>query len=91
MENKKLVLKCESPIRSLTWTGKWVGATCDDEHGQIYDTVADKMFMLKNGHSGSAKSISIDPLCEFVATSGCDGHINIYSVPENEESSPQFI
>ena len=47
--------------------------------------------MLKNGHSGSAKSISIDPLCEFVATSGCDGHINIYSVPENEESSPQFI
>lgn len=33
----------------------------------------------------------MDPLGEFVATVGCDGHLHIYKVPQTEEEDVVLV
>ena len=41
------------------------------------------------GHEGSIKNGAIDPLGEYLATSGCDGHVNIYKLPSTTSSDSE--
>lgn len=42
------------------------------------------------GHEGSILNGAIDPLHDFIATTGCDGMLHIYSMKTEEDSSISF-
>lgn len=53
----------------------------------MYNTETEKMLYFKPGHEGSVKNGSIDPLGQYLATTGCDGHVNIYKIPLEGEDN----
>jgi WD40 repeat protein len=47
--------------------------------------------LYRPGHNGSIKNGALDPLCEYLATTGCDGFLHIYKVPSSDEEQPQLV
>lgn len=62
-------------------------SSCRDMTFQVtaLDNSADAPIKV-NAHAGPLLSVTIDPLKEFIATSGCDGHVCIWSF-----SKPQTL
>lgn len=47
--------------------------------------------IFRTGHNGSIKNGALDPLAEYLATTGCDGFLHIYKVPQFENEQPQLV
>lgn len=48
------------------------------------------IWIYRPGHEGSILNGALDPLGEYVATTGCDGHLHIYKIMRDEYESMTF-
>ena len=69
-------------MRQLHFCGKdFILNISEEEEVAIYNVCSEATTVLKPGHEGSAKNASMDPIGDFLATTGCDGNVHIYSLP----------
>ena len=73
-----LAMKFETAVQRIQWFGKYVLGCAEDSQVQVFNTETEKVMHFKPGHDGSLKNAAMDPLGEYVATSGCDGMVHIY-------------
>lgn len=52
----------------------------------MFNTETEKVVHMRPGHEGNVKNGAIDPLNEYIATTGTDGFVNIYKMTPSEES-----
>jgi WD40 repeat protein len=62
-------------------------AACTNETGiVVYSTNLNKSYKPKPGHESSILHIGFNSTCKYVASSGCDGNINVYSISMMEDN-----
>lgn len=62
-------------------------AACTNESGiVVYSTSQNKSYKPKPGHDSSVLHLGFNSTAKYIASSGCDGNINIYSIPMMEEN-----
>lgn len=71
----------------MQWVGGRfvVGYAANDAEVQLFDTETERVARFRN--EVSAKSGAIDPLGKFFASTACDGHLSIFTIPNHEEEN----
>lgn len=75
-----LALKFQSPVQRIQWVGNLLLAFSEDSEAQLFHTQTEQAVYFKPGHEGSVLNGAIDPLGEYVVTTGTDQHANIYRI-----------
>ncbi|CDW81941.1 wd repeat and hmg-box dna-binding protein 1-like [Stylonychia lemnae] len=86
-----LAMKFSSPVQRIQWTGKFILGFSEDSEAQLYNSDTEKVLTFKPGHEGSIKNGAIDPLGEYLATTGCDGNVMIYELPQGEDGEITMV
>lgn len=75
-----VAMKFQREVSKVRFNGsKWVVGVSGDEHLGLFNSETQKTIMCKPGHEGcSVKSGQVDPTGTYVASTGTDGHLNIY-------------
>ena len=89
-----LALKFQSQVQRILWVGNLLLAFSEDSEAQLFNTQTEQVVYFKPGHEGSVLNGAIDPLGEFVVTTGTDQHANIYRIVNSEgelQQSAEFV
>jgi WD40 repeat protein len=81
VSNAVSVMKFYGSVYQVEWdrTGRFIAAASDDSCAVIFDIKEERSYKCEPGHEGSVLSAHFDALNRFIATVGCDGHVNIYT------------
>ena len=64
--------------------GKHLLGVSEDSQVQLMDLDSLKVTHFVCGaHQGSVRNATVDPHCEYLATSGCDGQLKVIKIAEN--------
>lgn len=86
-----LAMKTSSKIQKVTMNEKWLLAFSKDESAQLFNFDDKKTHSSSPGHADhSILSGQVDPTGRFLATTGTDGFLNIYSL-KSEDKPVKFL
>lgn len=87
-QNPELGLRFQTEVTKIQFAKlNWVLGFSNDSHMSIFNTQTQKTIHLKPGHNDcSVKSGMIDSDGKYAATTGSDGHLNIYKLNEAQDA-----
>ncbi|KAL7270941.1 DNA polymerase alpha accessory factor Mcl1 [Rhizina undulata] len=82
----QLLVRCSLPIRDIDLSpdGNWVAVASDETVVKVVNTEDNRTIMNLRSQSNSAKHVTFHPTGNYLAVSGTDGAIYIYSLSSEE-------
>ena len=64
----------------------YIGACSIDTGVIVYNVLENKAYRPKPTHESSCLHVGFNSTAKYVSSTGCDGYINIYSIPKMEDN-----
>ncbi|KDO28841.1 hypothetical protein SPRG_22175 [Saprolegnia parasitica CBS 223.65] len=80
-------LRCTEDIKHVDCSTSYVGVVSEDTQSRIVYRANMERLLLLNGHKEVAKSIAMDPIETYVATSGADSTVQIFNIANIDDDT----
>ncbi|EQC32048.1 hypothetical protein SDRG_10246 [Saprolegnia diclina VS20] len=80
-------LRCTEDIKHVDCSTSYVGVVSEDTQSRIVSRANMERLLLLDGHKEVAKSIAMDPMETYVATSGADSTVQIFDIAHIDDDT----